>query len=61
MNGFRPGDVTPQGDIVCQDGVLLRAGAVYVSLVQALRAYRHGWRIRNAICRKNGTFFVIQR
>ena len=58
---LRPGDVTPSGDILCNDGVLLSDGMVYVNLEQALKARRFGWRIRSAVVNGKDAFFAVRR
>lgn len=59
---MKPGDVTLHGEIVMRDGSLLQEGAVYVSLVQALKAHRYGWRLLRAECRDHRTVdYVIRR
>lgn len=59
---MKPGTVTPCGRIVTRDGKLLAAGSIYVTLPEALKAHRYGWRIIAAMCdRQDRPFYTVAR
>lgn len=56
-----PGEVTPKGDITLADGTFLEAGMVYVSLPQALKAHRFGWRIVECRAGHDMAVYAVRR
>jgi hypothetical protein len=59
---MKPGQVAPCGRILTRDRKLLASGSIYVTLPEALKAHRYGWRIVAAHCDKDKrAYFTISR